>query len=465
MVAMAMLVIFFGLAMTLRAVPFGSLDATGAVYRWGPFESTYFGPVRGWARWNFEGLESKPGEQETTDAQGKKTTTINTTDSTEYFAMIDMMRSVGKTEGCGRAFWEYDEDLNKYGTPMAPMLLPYFTDSCIGSMEGLYFEASSTTPFHFLVQSELSERPSRPERFDEHLGFDSSPYQAFSLDQGVKHLQMLGVKYFMAFRDSTKSAIAQAAKLKKLASAGPWEVYEVPDIQQAVALENLPNVWTNVADDIHEWARPAVDWFNTESEWDVLRASSGPKGWPRISSKADAKTVKAPHPDLVVSNYSTTDHSIEFDVSEIGSPVLVRTSYFPNWEAEGADGPYRVTPNLMVVVPTAKHVELTYGRSALEWISWILSLIGFAMIAALVVRRPSVDPTSPTVYLGDGVGGGIFGNPAPAVVATDSVPESIEVPDDVLSQVAGEPISDAGSGAVVTDGVAPVAPADPPELP
>jgi hypothetical protein len=62
--------------------------------------------------------------------------------------------------------WEYEGDLQRFGTPMALMLLPYFTDGCIGSMEGLYFEASSTTPFHFLNQSALSEAavagPARP---------------------------------------------------------------------------------------------------------------------------------------------------------------------------------------------------------------------------------------------------------------------------------------------------------------
>ena len=39
---------------------------------------------------------------------------------------------------------------------MALMLLPHWTDGCIGSMEGLFFEASATTPFHFLTQVELS---------------------------------------------------------------------------------------------------------------------------------------------------------------------------------------------------------------------------------------------------------------------------------------------------------------------
>jgi uncharacterized membrane protein len=54
---------------------------------------------------------------------------------------------------------------------------------------------------------------------------------------------------------------------------------------------------------------------------------------------------------------------VRFEVSEPGTPILVKVSYFPNWRASGADGPWRVTPNLMVVIPTDTSVELTYGRS------------------------------------------------------------------------------------------------------
>ena len=43
--------------------------------------------------------------------------------------------------------------------------------------------------------------------------------------------------------------------------------------------------------------------------------------------------------------------------------MLVKVSYFPNWEVEGAEGPYRIAPNLMVVVPTEQEVHLHYGRS------------------------------------------------------------------------------------------------------
>jgi hypothetical protein len=46
--------------------------------------------------------------------------------------------------------------------------------------------------------------------------------------------------------------------------------------------------------------------------------------------------------------------------------VLVKTSYFPNWQATGANGPWRVTPNSMVVVPTSTHVVLHYGYAPVD---------------------------------------------------------------------------------------------------
>jgi hypothetical protein len=70
-------------------------------------------------------------------------------------------------------------------------------------------------------------------------------------------------------------------------------------------------------------------------------------------------------------------------VSATGSPVLVRTSYFPNWEASGADGPYRVTPNFMVVVPTERHVELTYGRTGIDYLGYLMAIIGIVAMIGL----------------------------------------------------------------------------------
>ncbi|MDP8993059.1 MAG: 6-pyruvoyl-tetrahydropterin synthase-related protein, partial [Actinomycetota bacterium] len=127
--------------------------------------------VPDWVRWNYSGYEDKPSYG-------------------EYQDLVASMEAVGRDRGCGRAFWEYEPELDRLGTPMALMLLPYWTDGCIGSMEGLYFESSATTPYHFLLQAELSSAPSRPQR--------ELPYRGLDLARGVEHLRLLGVRYYMA---------------------------------------------------------------------------------------------------------------------------------------------------------------------------------------------------------------------------------------------------------------------------
>jgi hypothetical protein len=69
-------------------------------------------------------------------------------------------------------------------------------------------------------------------------------------------------------------------------------------------------------------------------------------------------------------------------------PVVVRTSYFPNWQASGAEGPWRLTPNFMVVVPTSRSVTLSYARSGPEVIGITLSVAGFVGLIGLVLWRP-----------------------------------------------------------------------------
>jgi hypothetical protein len=82
---------------------------------------------------------------------------------------------------------------------------------------------------------------------------------------------------------------------------------------------------------------------------------------------------------IEVNNVDIEQQSVEFDVSEIGVPVLVRVSYFPNWEVSGAEGPYRIGPNQMVVVPTDTHVKLTYGRSTTDLGFYALTVIGIGL--------------------------------------------------------------------------------------
>jgi hypothetical protein len=75
----------------------------------------------------------------------------------------------------------------------------------------------------------------------------------------------------------------------------------------------------------------------------------------------------------------------------------VKISYYPRWHVSGASGPYRVSPNLMVVVPTSKDVSLNYTSTpalslgnALSDITVIVGLVVLFM-ALRRRRKPSVD--------------------------------------------------------------------------
>ena len=203
----------------LHNLPFGHMSASGK-YSWMGISSydSSFDPS--WVNWNYSGYQSAGKAREQ-----------------EYFALVAEMTKLGENPayGCGRAMWEYEPELDQMGTPDALMLLPYWTHGCIGSQEGLYYESSATTPYHFLNAAELSDQPSNPVRG---LNYPDAP----DVTEGVAHLQMLGVKYFMAETPDIEAAADADSNLQLVATVGPYPVdlylrFEVP--RRTPDLENL----------------------------------------------------------------------------------------------------------------------------------------------------------------------------------------------------------------------------------
>jgi hypothetical protein len=368
---LGLLVTLVWTGMTLRSLPFGNTDDQNR-YHWFGLTAREDNFVDGWARWNFAGYEAR-----TPNADGGG--------YHEYRALVETMDEVGAEHGCGRAMWEYEPELVRYGTPMALMLLPHWTDGCIGSMEGLYFESSATTPFHFLNQSELSAVPSRAQR--------DLPYGPLDVARGIEHLQLMGVKYYLTTTESARAQAGEVDALTELTTSGPWTVFEVADAELVAPLENQPVVLTDVGDGQGEWLDPAVDWYVDADAHDVFLAADGPPEWPRIARGETPPSVEVD--PVEVTGIEAGDDRIAFDVDEVGRPVLVRASYFPNWEASGAEGPYRVTPNLMVVIPTDTHVELHYGWTPVDLLAWALTVLGIVGVVFLARRPDLTVPVAP----------------------------------------------------------------------
>ncbi len=366
------------------SLPLGLLPQSLAKHLEKPTTKSSFIP--GWVDWNLSGYQAKASWP-------------------EYHSIVDTMWGFARQNGCGRAMWEYEAQQNRFGTPEALMLLPYWTNGCVDSMEGLLFESSATTPYHFLNQSELSTGPS-----DAMAGL---PYAGLDVPLGIQHLQMLGVKYFMAFSPAVVEQADLDPTLVPLGTSGPWSFtydgsnlertwhfYLIKSSTPVVPLSNEPLVVQKNFSQA-SWQSMAVDWYQDPAAFPVFLTDAGLRSWPHV--KLAGQDI-APNlgnlparglPPVKVSNIRQTNSSISFDVSRTGVPVLVRISYFPDWHASGAKGPFRATPNLMIVVPTSKHVDLVYGPAGIDLLGDAMTLVTLVVLVGSVIvawlRRQNSD--------------------------------------------------------------------------
>jgi hypothetical protein len=364
-------------------------EGEAPVYAWGPFRKPQ--PVGdgyrsravadGWTRYNWTGYEGKPSYA-------------------AYDHLVNTMVDVGADRGCGRAMWENNEKNSEYGTTMALMLLPHWTDGCIASMEGLFFEATASTNYHFITSAAVSEKSSNPVRQLRYTNNDA--------DLGVRHMRDLGVRYLMVRSDAAKLEASTADGLEFRATSGTWEIYEVTESSVVEALTVAPVVVTQGADD---WYKPGDDrernlelgtsWFQNPTDWPAVPVDDGPAEWQRVTAEIvddqriepfddDARKVDYVRPvesivpealaPIAVTGVEIGEQTIDFDVDQIGVPVMVKVSYFPNWRVTGAEGPYRAGANHMIVVPTSTHVAMSYdSRSGLDWLFYALTLVGVGL--------------------------------------------------------------------------------------
>ncbi|HVC25400.1 MAG TPA: hypothetical protein VND23_06565 [Acidimicrobiales bacterium] len=347
-----------------------------------PLHSTPAGeknPVDGWTAWNYSGYQAKPGWH-------------------EFSTLVSMTERVARRYGCGRLDYEYSPNMtDAYGSTIVPMSFPLWTNGCIDTTEGLYYESSTTTPFHFLDQSELSIAPSNPV-----VGI---PYQGLNVADGIRHLQLTGVRYFLANSPAVEQAAAADPALQRVGSspasalvvdglastaAAPpgsaWVLYLVHDSALVTPLSYDPVVEAGLSK--QSFLSLGISWYQDESYWPVPVARAGPSSWPRATAGTLVPPGRAVRTRTVtVSAVHSTTSSVSFDVSATGHPVLVKVPYFPNWKAIGAAGPFEVTPNLMVVVPNARHVTLVYGTTGIDWLGKVGSIAG--IVGAGAIARPT----------------------------------------------------------------------------
>ena len=208
-----------------------------SVPSWLPLHTVDRGKVRLTMDYAFGGYEGRPGWG-------------------EYHRLMTTMDRVGRDHGCGRAFAEADRpSLSRFGTLAAFMLLPYWTDSCIGTInEGL--EVSETSLYEQLVKVELTKAPN--------INLYDLPYQNLVVAQGVEHLQLMGVRYYLAMSPETKAQADANPDLVRRARSGPWNVYEVRGAALVAPLAFQPAVIEGKYASGQQWSQVGVNYFEKD---------------------------------------------------------------------------------------------------------------------------------------------------------------------------------------------------------
>ncbi|HBQ52445.1 MAG TPA: hypothetical protein DD711_06355 [Acidimicrobium sp.] len=207
----------------------------------------------------------------------------------------------------------------------------------------------------------------------------------------------------MAFTAEAISQANQQAALSKIAESGPWVIYKVDRSDLVVPMTVQPVIVSTTSDDPKErWLEIGTSWFQHPEDWAAVPADDGPESWQKVDAKIDLNRRQGEPADpsrkvdivkpaenisvvelepVKISNTKLEDEAISFSVDKVGVPVLVRMSYFPNWKVENAQGPYRVAPNMMVVIPTKNNIRLHYGYTRVDFSAYFMTFVGVCTMA------------------------------------------------------------------------------------
>lgn len=326
-------------------------------------------PLREWAQWNYSGFEAKE-------------------------APWDLVRSLGELPP-GRIDWEDNAALLSYGTPHAFTLLPYWTSHAV--LGGLLIESSLTGPFYLRIRDETS--PGRATRRELVL---PKPHPT-DYASGFRHLALFGVPWYVAISPEARTGARAVPGVEEVLDLPTASVFHIPDAELVTVAAREPVVLES-----GDFMEEAIAWFDGGGrEGGPLLARDGPSEWVRVANadealaRSETATPGGFGPDGAVSAVTLGPEAVSFHTTAVGRPHLVKVSYFPNWRAEGADGPWWVAPSLMLVVPTSEDVRLVFRPAWVERLGLGLTVAGVLVVAgagALALRAGGRGPRRRSTY-------------------------------------------------------------------
>ena len=239
-----------------------------------------------------------------------------------------------------------------YGTSTWPYLLPLWTNGHDASPLGLFVNATpSSIALEYAYENVTSV-------YSPVGSWQPRPAQALPA-AGINELRSLGVNYLVVDSPVLEGIVHQLTGVHLAATvttptlsttsstdtAGTYWVYAIDDSQRVVS--NV-SVVPMPAASTRAYAQAMATYL------DSVTSS------PHTSTRAVGLPAPVAGAATTISDVQVTASTIRFHVSAVGSPVLIRMTYSPDWHATGAGPVYRALPNEMVVIPTSTTVTLRF---------------------------------------------------------------------------------------------------------
>ena len=329
---------------------------------------SYLNLVSTWAKYNFSGYENSPNGD-----VGQE--------------LVDYLRGV---EPNGRIAYDLHPFNESLGSTRFFEALPALTGHPI--IEGGIVNSAIGSLTAYTVQGEMSEHTAGAPLLVEP--------QSFNPERGFAHLELLGVRRFIAHSNSTITALRNNPLWEEERSfgGGKWIIFKhKKEYNGLVRKWNYP-IKFYISDNFQ---KDSLDWMYVGaavrepfgfvqpniitstltypySRLNELKSDTTPVGdWiSDLSDDIPSNTVK-----------NGSRYEIHFKAKELNSPYIVAMSYFPNWKVKGADGPYFVTPGFMVVYPTQEDVCVYYGYRFADIAGYVITILGIIIIVGVIAFR------------------------------------------------------------------------------
>lgn len=323
-----------------------------ATLAWG---HSHLGYIPSWLKWNYSGYEGKPTWQ--------------------LFKAIN--DHIAGDFNDPRVMFEHAEAHNRFGSSRAFENIPLFSGRA--TLEGVFHQASQSSPFIFYLQSEASERASGP--------FPQHTYTRLDPAKALPHMRVFNVSEIVVVSDKAKAAYDANPDFEKTFSSGAYAVYKVRelDTRYVVPAANEPVLY-----DGPDWKIAFYRWFKHPELLDIPLVPADlldPSTAREFALRTDSVTRIPKEP--IAGDCDVTSHlenyRIEFETDCPDRPHILKVSYFPRWIAAGTAEVYPVSPGFMLVYPHERKVVLEYKRTGLDWTGVALTLLGVLLTVVTLV--------------------------------------------------------------------------------